>query len=82
MSQLGLDVQDGKSLGSVSDQKAKLTLGGQFIVDFDNDRQETDVKEAVDVSGGTAGYKALFSDLGVSFYQQDGRPAGKVRTLL
>lgn len=60
-----------------------LTAAGRKrIVDFDHDRQREGVKEAVDVSGGIAGYKALFTDLGVSFYQTDGRPAGSVRTLL
>lgn len=59
-----------------------LTVAGQKIVDFDQDRQREGVKEAVDGSGGIVGYKALFTDFGVSFYQQDGRPAGAVRTLL
>lgn len=59
-----------------------LNFEGQKIVAFDHDCQRKDVKEAVDVSGGIAGYKALFSDLGVSFYRQDGRPAGEARTIL
>lgn len=80
-SQLSPGVQDEKSLGSVTEGD-KLTAAGHNIVDFDRVRQREGVKEAVDVSGGIAGYKALFSDFGVSFYQQDGRSAGAIRRLL
>lgn len=51
-------------------------------VPFRYHRKRADVKEAVDVSDGSASFKALFSEFGVYFFHHDGNPAGEHRNLL
>lgn len=51
-------------------------------VPFGYHRKRADVKEAVDVSDGSARYKVLFSEFGVYFFHRDGNPAGEHRNLL
>lgn len=79
-SQLPPDVQDGEAPTSVPDsvptgEKATDSEEDGSRISFDGFRKHSDVKEAIDVSGGTAGYKALFNNVGVYFYKQDGHPA-------
>lgn len=83
--QLSPGAPDGKSLASAHEGKQGLSSGGRETkYNLAKDRQSNNIKEAVDISGGTAAYKALFSILGVSFYHQDGSPVGvgKYRPLL
>lgn len=51
-------------------------------VPFGYHRRRADVKEAVDVTDGSARYKVLFSEFGVYFFHPDGSPAGEHRNLL
>lgn len=62
------------------DEKQTSAGNTKYTKNFDDCLKDAGVKQAVDVSGGTARYKALFTDSGVSFYRQDGRPASKIRT--
>jgi hypothetical protein len=83
ISQLFPGVQGGKSLDpGTKDEKKKSAGDTKYTMTFDDHLKEADVKQAVDVSGGTAGYKVLFTSSSVSFYQQDGRPASKCRTTM
>ncbi|KKY39487.1 putative trimethyllysine dioxygenase [Diaporthe ampelina] len=82
-SQLSPGAQDEESIDPVTKSESKSTAGDSGrLVEFDHHRRREGVKEAVDVSGGTAGYKALFTDIAVSFYQQNGQPAGNLRTVM
>lgn len=85
-SQLSAGVQDGETPGSVpgsvskeKDKTAAEDSESHYMMKFDDRLRQGLVKEAVDVSGGTAAYKVLYSDASVSFYQQDGLPASKIR---
>lgn len=83
-SQLPPGVQDGEALspvpGSVSKgEKKKASENTDYVLNYRDQLKKTDVREAVDVSGGTAPYKALVSASGVAFYQQDGSPPSKYR---
>lgn len=62
------------------DEKHTSAGGTQgYTKNFDDCLKDAEFKQAVDVSGGTARYKVLVTDSGVSFYQQNGRPASKIR---
>lgn len=84
-SQLPPRVQNGEASGSVPDSVPDSVPEGKkkrapkkkapIRVPFDKYLKGKKFKEAVDVSGGTAGYKASFSESDVIFYQQDGKLA-------
>ncbi|KAG8158909.1 hypothetical protein KVR01_011352 [Diaporthe batatas] len=72
--------------GSVSKEKKKKGLEASAQTDppmnYDDRLKIETVREAVDVSGGTAPYKALISPAGVFFYKQDGTTPSKHRNFM
>lgn len=61
------------------DEKQTSAGDTSYTKNFDDCLKDAGVKQAVNVSGGTARYKVLSTDSGLSFYKQDGRPASKIR---
>lgn len=84
-SQLPPGVKDGEALSSVSGsvskgKKNKASENTDYVFNYHDHLERKHVKEAVDVSGGTAPYKVLSSKSGVFFYQQDGSLVSKHRS--
>ncbi|KAK2602424.1 hypothetical protein N8I77_008958 [Diaporthe amygdali] len=75
-SQLPPGPQGAERLTSVSTEKRRATNSSPKT-NFEAHKNREDVKEVVDVSDGTSGYKVLSTSSSLSFYHSDGRAAGK-----